>query len=111
MATSNEVVHLYSELATTVTQMLHVGRTNEWSQLPQLDRRCAVIIERLRALKPHPQLEPDHRARLAALVAQIRSEQDELAALIRPQFTALIRNIAELQRQRKLAETYRAAPC
>jgi len=97
----------YTHLAATVTRMLDLARARQWSELPELGARCTVIVDQLRALEPHPPWPATDRARVVALMTRIRSDQDELAALIRPQFTCLMRRIDALQHSQNAIAAYR----
>lgn len=97
----------YTQLAATVTRMLDLARARQWSQLPELGARCTAIVDQLRALEPHPPWSAMDRAKVAALLTRIRSDQDELAALVRPQFTRLMRRIDGLQRSQRAVTAYR----
>lgn len=110
MACANELVHCYSQLAQTVTRMVQLARAKDWSGLPALDSECTVIVDRLRGLGPASGLAPLERARVTALMTRIRADQDELAAIVRPQLARLMRQIDELQREQKVRSTYRGTP-
>jgi len=103
---SNAVLAAYSRLASVVTWMLELARAREWAQLPDLDGQCTSIVDELRKLEPHD-LAAEDRAAVVAVLTRIRSDQAELAALIRPQFTRLLRNIDVLQHQQQLERAYR----
>ncbi len=97
----------YTHLAATVTRMLDLARARQWSQLPELGARCTVIVDQLRALEPHAPWPATDHAKVVALLTRIRCDQDELAALVRPQFTRLMRRIEGLQRSQRAIAAYR----
>lgn len=105
MEPAAEFVHCHAQLARTVSKMLELARSRDWSGLPALDERCTAIVDRLRTME-HTELAPMDRARLAALMTRIRSEQHELQELVRPQCERLMRKISQLQRQQKLHGAY-----
>lgn len=109
METDHDVVHWYGQLAHTVTHMLELARAREWTRLPALDEQCTAIVDRLRAMEPHPEPATIDRARLVELLTRIRSDQRELQELIRPQCQRLMHNIHQLHQQQKLHGAYRGA--
>lgn len=110
MATANEHLHCYSQLAQTVGRMVELARAKDWSGLPALDGQCSGIVDRLRELGPASGLAPLERARVMALMTRIQADQDELSGIIRPQFARLMRRIDELQREQRVRSTYRSTP-
>ena len=110
MASANELLHWYSQLAMTVTLMVELARAKDWSGLPALDAECTGIVDRLHELGPASELAPPDRARVMALMTRIRADQDELAGIVRPQLVRLVRRIDELQREQKVRSTHRGTP-
>jgi flagellar protein FliT len=95
--TAKDVLAFHDQLAATVARMLELARQLHWSQLPVLDARCSELFERLRAAElPAGCLSARERERLDALTARIREDQEELAALVQPQFHHLVRRMDEM---------------
>jgi len=106
MATVSEVIHIHEQLASTMARMVEQARARQWEQLPALDARCTIIMDRLRGMGPREQLSGDDRARITGLLTRIRSDQEELCGLLRPQLTRLMRKIEQLQRTGNLSRAY-----
>jgi hypothetical protein len=85
-----------NELAATASRMAQLARERRWQSLPELDARCGLLVDRLRALEGED-LGPLDRPQVVALAERIRSSQEELARLLRPQFLHLARRMAESQ--------------
>jgi flagellar protein FliT len=87
----------YGQLASLVTRMLEAARAGEWEQLPALDAQCTTAVRRLQE-QPALDLSDWEWALVRALGNRIRAERDTLNGLLRPQFTALVQRIEELER-------------
>lgn len=105
-----EIVHCCRELAATTTQMCNLARSGQWARLADLDTRCQELSERLQGMDPDAALAPMDRARLAAILTRIRSDQQELSTLVRPQFAQLMRRVQLLLQQQELGRAYRPVP-
>jgi flagellar protein FliT len=46
----DEVLRCYGELASTMSLMAALARTKEWERLPELEARCAAVVDRLKAI-------------------------------------------------------------
>jgi hypothetical protein len=97
MASLDEVLACYGELAGTVARMVELARARRWDALPGLDAHCSSLVGRLREMDGD-ELSGIERSRLAALASRIRSDQEALSSLVRPQFVHLAQRMAELQR-------------
>lgn len=97
MSSLNEVLACYGELAGTVARMVRLARDRRWDALPGLDAHCSSLFGRLREMDGQA-LSTTERSRLAALASRIRSDQEALTSLVRPQFVHLAQRMAELQR-------------
>ena len=97
MSSLNEVLACYGELAGTVARMVELARDRRWDALPGLDAHCSSLFGRLREMDADD-LSGMERSRLAALAGRIRSDQEALSSLVRPQFVHLVQRMAELQR-------------
>jgi flagellar protein FliT len=97
MASLDDVLARYADLAGTVAQMVDLARERQWGPLPVLDAHCAAIVEQLRAMELED-LSTPQRAHVLSLASRIRADQDALASMMRPQFVHLVRRMAELQR-------------
>jgi hypothetical protein len=91
-----EVLACYAELALVLARMVELARERQWEPLPRLDARCTSLYQRLKGMQPEPASTLD-RARVLSLASRIRADQDELSALVRPQFQHLVRRMAQLQ--------------
>ncbi|MDB5901071.1 MAG: fliT [Ramlibacter sp.] len=89
----------YGQLAFIVTRMLEVARAGEWDQLPALDAQCTAAARQLQVLGS-PELSAWEWALVRSLGSRIRVERDALNALLRPQFTALVRRVQTLEEAR-----------
>lgn len=97
MSSLNEVLACYGDLAGTVARMVELARDRRWDALPGLDAHCSSLVGRLSEIDGD-ELSNFERSRLAALVLRIRSDQEALTSLVRPQFVHLVQRMAELQR-------------
>ena len=97
MASLDEVLACYGELAGTVARMVELARARRWDALPGLDAHCSSLVGRLREMDGD-ELSGIERSRVAALARRIRSDQQALSSLVRPQFVHLVQRMAELQR-------------
>lgn len=97
MSGLNEVLACYGELAGTVARMVELARDRRWDALPGLDAHCSNLVGQMREMDGRG-LTAIERSRLAALASRIRSDQESLTALVRPQFVHLVQRMAELQR-------------
>lgn len=109
MDTPRDIIGSYAQLAATVGRMLALAHERRWADLPELDAHCSTLVERLREMTPGEPLTPRERAHVAALTVRIEADQKELAALIRPELSNLMRNMERLQRQRQLHRAYGGA--
>ncbi len=106
MTSATEILRCYTELAATVARMLELARAKDWAPLPALDTQCNAIVERLRAVPAPRAMSSVERTWARALIARIRADQDELAALVQPQLVHLMRRIDELQVEHKVRGAY-----
>jgi flagellar protein FliT len=96
MDSRDDILACYAELAGTLARMVELARERRWEPLPGLDAHCSQMFERLRGLDLE-QLCALDRARVLSLASRIRADQDDLRALVRPQFQHLVRRMAQLQ--------------
>ncbi len=106
MAVRSEIVHCYEQIATCISAMLALARAKEWGRLPELESRCAAVVERLKEIQPLASLEPAQRDMALRLLERIRTEQAELSGLIKPQLDDLIRRMDSLNHQKNLGKAY-----
>jgi flagellar protein FliT len=106
MAVRSEVVHCYEELATHIAQMLVLARAKDWGKLPELEARCAALVERLRAIEPLETLDAIQVERVLSLLDRIRVDQAEVSGLIKPQIEDLVSRMGSLHRQKSLGRAY-----
>ena len=97
MTSLDDVLACYGELAGTVARMVELARARRWDALPGLDAHCSSLVDRLREMDGD-EFSGSERSRLAALASRIRSDQQALSSLVRPQFVHLVQRMAELQR-------------
>ena len=97
MTSLDDVLACYGELAGTVARMVELARARRWDALPGLDAHCSSLVGRLREMDGD-ELSGIERLRLAVLASRIRSDQEALSSLVRPQFVHLVQRMAELQR-------------
>lgn len=97
MAGLGGVLACYGELARTVARMVELARARRWDALSGLDAHCSSLFGRLRDMDAED-LSGSERSRLAALAGRIRSDQEALSSLVRPQFVQLVQRMTELQR-------------
>jgi len=107
MGSANEVLHWYGQLSDTVKRMLALARARQWERLPELDTQCSTIMDQLKAVEPRERLGDTERERVRELVVRIRSDQDELTGIIRPQMTRLVRRMEQLRQQQAVNRAYR----
>jgi len=107
MGSASEVLHWYGQLSDTVKRMLAMARARQWERLPELDTQCSTILDQLRLAEPRESLGAAERERVRELMLRIRGDQDELAGIIRPQMTRLIRRMEQLRRQQEVNRAYR----
>ena len=98
MASLDEVLACYGELAGTVARMVELARARRWDALPGLDAHCSSLVGRLREMDGD-ELSGIERSRLAALASRIRCDQELLNQLVRPQFVELVEGLREAQRR------------
>jgi flagellar protein FliT len=106
MAVRSEVVHCYEELAASVSLMLVLARSKEWGKLPEIETRCASLVERLRAIEPLETLDAIQIERVLALLDRIREDQAEVSGLIKPQLDELMERMGHLHKQKSLGRAY-----
>jgi flagellar protein FliT len=94
--TAAGVLASYRLLDATVARMLALARGRRWAQLPTLDARCAVIVDRLASVEAPP-LSAEQRAELVRLTRAIEAARRQLAAIVHPQFSRLLRGMRERQ--------------
>src|SRR5690606_31407847 len=49
-----ELIRCYRELASTMSLMAALTRAKDWTRLPELEGRCTVLVERLKAVGAVP---------------------------------------------------------
>lgn len=106
MAARSEVVHCYGQLASGVALMAELARSKEWGRLPALEEQCAALVDRIKTLPPLDALEPAEFAEAMRLIERIRTDQDEVCGLVKPQIEQLIAHMSFLQQQRSLGQAY-----
>lgn len=109
MTTKSEVVHCYSQLAAITARMLELSHAQQWSQLPELEARCAALVARLKEIEPGAVLDSDERDEVRRCLSRVRVDQDEVLRLVKPQLRRLLSGIAQLQQQHNLEKTYGGA--
>lgn len=91
----HELVAAYRQLAGLLARMVEHARARHWAALPALDAQCADLLARVRALGEHGVSTLD-RARIVVLAHRIRTAQEELHGLVRPQFVQLVERVQQL---------------
>lgn len=91
----HELVAAYRQLARLLARMVELAHARLWSALPALDAECAALLARVHALGEHGVSTLD-RARIVVLAHRIRSAQEELHRLVRPQFLQLVERVQQL---------------
>ena len=106
MATRSEVVHCYGQLAASLSLMAELARAKDWGRLPELEARCAAVVDRLRVLQPLESLDPTQFEETRRLIERIRADQKEVQGLVKPQIESLIARMSYLHQQRSLGKAY-----
>ena len=109
MTTKSEVVHCYGQLAAITARMRELSHAQQWSRLPELEARCAALIERLKEIEPGAVLDSCERDEVRHALSRVRVDQDEVLRLVKPQLRHLLAGIAQLQQQHILEKTYGGA--
>jgi flagellar protein FliT len=110
MASSSEVLHCYDNLASLLARMLEQAVTRNWDQLPEMERQCASLVERLRRIEPVEMLDGHQRREVRRLITLIQRDQRTVLCLVRPQVDKLVRKMHELNNQNNLDRTYGLLP-
>jgi flagellar protein FliT len=110
MASLSEVVHCYDRLASLLSRMLEFAVARNWDRLPELERQCVSVVERLRRIEPLEALDAHQRREVGRLMALIRHDQDTVLRLVKPQLEKLVKKMHELNNQNNLDKTYRLLP-
>jgi flagellar protein FliT len=101
----HEVVHCYGELASAMSLMASLARAREWDRLPELEARCAQLVDRLKAVGA-VSLDAAQLEQVRGLIARIHADQDEVCALVKPQLERLVAKMAQLQNRSDLGKAY-----
>ncbi|MBT2337236.1 flagellar protein FliT [Variovorax paradoxus] len=85
--------------------MAALARAGEWDRLPQLEARCAALVDRLKAIGA-VSLDAAQLAQVRSLIASIHADQDEVCGLVKPQLERLVAKMAQLQNRSELGKAY-----
>lgn len=105
MPVRHEVLHCYSELASTMSLMAALARAKEWERLPELEARCAVLVDRLKAIGT-VSLDEVQLEQVRNLIDCIHSDQEEVCDMVKPQLEDLVSKMAQLQMRSELGRAY-----
>lgn len=103
MMLNSEVIYCYGQLASTVSRMAALARARQWDQLPDLEARCACVVDQLKLIEP---LNSFQREEVQHLVTRIRKDQEEVCRLVKPQLDRLMARMAHLPMQNNLGQAY-----
>ncbi|WGT66300.1 flagellar protein FliT [Variovorax paradoxus] len=101
----DEVLRCYGELASTMSLMAALARTKEWERLPELEARCAAVVDRLKAIGT-VSLDAAQLERVRSLIDCIHSDQEEVCELVKPQLESLMAKMGQLQKRSELGKAY-----
>jgi flagellar protein FliT len=101
----HEVLHCYGELASAMSLMATLARAKEWERLPELEARCAVLVDRLKAIGAVA-LDAVQLEQVRSLIDCIHSDQEEVCELVKPQLESLMAKMAQLQKRSELGKAY-----
>ena len=105
MPVRHEVLHCYSELASTMSLMAALARAKEWERLAELEARCAALVDRLKAIGK-VSLDPVQLEQVRNLIDYIHSDQEEVCDMVKPQLEDLVSKMAQLQMRSELGRAY-----
>jgi flagellar protein FliT len=105
MPVRHEVLHCYSELASTMSLMAALARAKEWERLAELEARCAALVDRLKAIGK-VSLDPVQLEQVRNLIDCIHSDQEEVCDMVKPQLEDLVSKMAQLQMRSELGRAY-----
>ncbi|MDR6890158.1 MULTISPECIES: flagellar protein FliT [Variovorax] len=105
MPVRHEVVRCYGELASTMSLMASLARAREWERLPELEARCAAVVDRLKAIGT-VSLDAVQLEQVRNLIDCIHSDQEEVCELVKPQLESLMAKMAQLQKRGELGRAY-----
>ena len=109
MISSNEVIHGYGQLASTVSRMAALARARQWGQLPELEDQCAAVVDEFKHIEPLDLvdlLDSPQREAVQHLLIRIREDQEEVRSLVQPQLDRLMAEMADLQMQNNIGQAY-----
>ena len=106
MSVNSEVVYCYDRLATITARMLELSREEEWGQLPGIESLCAALVARLKEIEPDTTLDSFQRDEVRRSLLRVRTDQEEVCRLVKPQLRILLTSIASLQHQDSLKKAY-----
>lgn len=99
-------MHCYDQLASGVALMAQLARAKEWGRLPELEARCAALVDRLKVLQPLEALDPTQFEEIGRLIGRIRVDQEVVQGLVKPQIEQLIARMSHLHQQQSLGRAY-----
>lgn len=105
MPVRHEVIHCYGELASAMSLMASLARASEWDRLPELEARCAALVDRLKAVGA-VSLDAAQLDHVRGLIVRIHADQDEVCGLVKPQLERLVDKMAQLQNRSDLGRAY-----
>jgi flagellar protein FliT len=109
MATTSEVLHCYTQLASKVAKMVQLAKDKNWGALPDAEAQCAAIVARLQVIEPTATLSPTEMAEARRLIAAIHADQAIVSGIVKPQLEQLVENMSALQARKSLGKAYRTS--
>jgi flagellar protein FliT len=100
-----ELIRCYRELASTMSLMAALTRAKDWTRLPELEGRCTVLVERLKAVGAVP-LAAGELAHVRTLIERIDADKTEVCSLVEPQLEMLMARMAQLHKRSGLDRAY-----
>lgn len=89
----------------TMSLMATLTRAGEWERLPELEARCAALVDRLKAVGA-VSLDAEQLAQVRGLIDSIHADQEEVCGLVKPQLEQLMVKMAQLQKRSDLGKAY-----
>ncbi len=103
---TDALVH-YEAVAAASRDMLEAARSQDWEGLAEAERRCAAVIEVLKASDAEARLDGDQRQQKAEIIRRVLADDAEIRRLVDPRMRELERLLGTAGTRRRLDDTYR----
>ena len=99
-------LHIYTAIESLSNQMLSAAQKEEWDKLIELERDCALHVQKLKYYQNVLPLSKDLQEQKRLSIQRILENDSQIRDLVSPQMASLSALISSTQNGKKLSSKY-----